>query len=64
MYTPAYFREEHLPVLHEAIRQTRLCSLVTLGGNGLEASHIPVLLDAEEAPNGTLYGHLSRANPQ
>lgn len=64
MYTPAHFREERLPVLHEAIGQTRLCNLVTLGRNGLEASHIPVLLEPEEGPNGTLYGHLARGNPQ
>lgn len=64
MYNPSHFREERLPVLHEAIRQTRLCSLVTLCSDGLEASHIPVLLEAEEGPNGTLYGHLARANQQ
>ncbi len=64
MYAPAHFREERLPVLHEAIGQARLCSLVTLGSEGLDASHIPVLLAAEEGPNGTLYGHLARGNAQ
>lgn len=64
MYNPSHFREERLPVLHEAIRQTRLCTLVTLGSDGLDASHIPVLLAADEGPNGTLYGHLARGNPQ
>lgn len=64
MYNPSHFREERLDVLHETIVQARLCSLVTLGSGGLDASHIPVLLEAGEGPNGTLYGHLARANPQ
>ncbi|WP_374311380.1 FMN-binding negative transcriptional regulator [Dongia sp.] len=64
MYAPAHFREERLSVLHEAIGQARLCSLVTLGSDGLDASHIPVLLAAAEGPNGTLYGHLARGNAQ
>lgn len=64
MYNPSHFREERLPVLHAAIRQTRLCSLVTLCSDGLEASHIPILLEAEEGAHGTLYGHLARTNPQ
>jgi transcriptional regulator len=64
MYNPSHFREERLDVLHQTITQARLCSLVTLGSDGLDASHIPVLLEAGEGPNGTLYGHLARGNPQ
>jgi len=64
MYNPSHFREERLDVLHGAIREARLCSLVTLGGDGLDASHIPVLLEAGEGAFGTLYGHLARGNPQ
>ena len=30
----------------------------------MEASHVPVLLDTARGPNGTLVGHISRANPQ
>lgn len=64
MYNPSHFREERLPVLHEAIRQARLCTLVTLGSAGLDASHIPVLLAEDEGESGTLYGHLARGNQQ
>ena len=64
MYLPKEFREERVPVLHEAIRQAALGTLVTLGANGLEASHVPMLLDTEPAPYGTLTGHLARANLQ
>jgi transcriptional regulator len=51
-------------VLHAAIRQTGLATLVTLGADGMEASHVPMLIDPEPAPFGTLVGHVSRANPQ
>ncbi len=61
---PPDFHEDRLSVLHAAIRQARLATLVTLGAEGPEASHLPLLLDAEEGPKGSLYGHLARANPQ
>ena len=64
MYLPRHFTEERVPVLHDAIRQARLGTLVTLGEAGLEASHVPMLIDPEPAPYGTLRGHVSRANPQ
>lgn len=64
MYVPPAFREDRLPVLHDAIRQSRLAHLVTLGGDGLEASHVPVMLDPDQGAYGTLLGHLARGNPQ
>lgn len=38
--------------------------MVSHGGAGLLASHLPVLLAREEGEFGTLYGHFARANPQ
>jgi transcriptional regulator len=35
-----------------------------LTADGLIASHVPMLLDPEPAPYGTLIGHLARPNPQ
>jgi transcriptional regulator len=64
MYLPKDFIEERVPVLHEAIRQARIGTLVTLGEAGLEASHVPMLIDPEPAPHGTLMGHIARTNPQ
>jgi transcriptional regulator len=64
MYLPAAFKEERVPVLHEAIRRIKVGQLVTLGSEGLEASPLPMLIDPEPGPFGTLYGHLARANPQ
>jgi transcriptional regulator len=64
MYVTPVFKEEDLPVLHDAIRQSGLATLVTLGAEGMEASHVPMLLDPEPAPFGTLHGHIARSNPQ
>ena len=35
---------------------------VTTGASGMEASHVPMLLDPEPAPFGTLHGHIARSN--
>ena len=64
MYTPRAFAIDDLSQLHELILATRLAILVTHGEQGLQASHVPVLLHREQGPNGTLYGHLAKANPQ
>ncbi len=64
MYLPQLFKEDRVAVLHDAIRASRLATLVTLAADGLIASHVPVLLDGEPAPYGTLHGHLARPNPQ
>ena len=64
MYIPPHFREDQVPVLHEAMRQAGLVTLVTFGEGGLEASHVPMLIDPQPAPLGTLYGHISIANKQ
>jgi transcriptional regulator len=64
MYTPRAFAIEDLSQLHELILATRLAILVSHGENGLQASHVPVLLHREQGEYGTLYGHLAKANPQ
>lgn len=63
MYLPPSFSEENLPVLHRAIGEARLATLVTNGAEGMIASHLPLVLDPSAGPNGTLYGHVARANP-
>ena len=64
MYLPNAFKEERVSVLHDAIHRAGLATLVSLTGEGLIASHVPLLIDPEPAPYGTLLGHLARANPQ
>lgn len=64
MYMPAHFQEDRAEVLHALIREHPLAVLVTLGAGGLFASHIPLEIDPEPAPFGTLRGHVARGNPQ
>lgn len=63
MYTPPAFRQNDLAQLHQQINACPLATLVTQGANGLQASHLPLLLAADEGEFGTLYGHFARANP-
>ena len=64
MYTPRAFALDDLPEIQQLIQHTRLAQLVTFGEHGLLASHLPLLLNPDEGANGTLYGHLAKANPQ
>ncbi|VVM69206.1 Protease synthase and sporulation protein PAI 2 [Pseudomonas fluorescens] len=64
MYTPSSFAIDDLQDLHQQILGTRLAVLVTHGDQGLQASHLPLLFSPDQGPNGTLYGHFARANPQ
>lgn len=63
MYLPKHFAETDIGVMHELMRAHPLATLVTQGADGLEANHIPLHLDAAAGPNGTLRGHVARANP-
>lgn len=64
MHRPSLFREDRLDVLHGLIRTHPLAQLVTAGGGGLDANPLPMLVDPEASPNGTLRGHLARGNGQ
>ncbi|MGI4857485.1 MAG: FMN-binding negative transcriptional regulator [Janthinobacterium lividum] len=63
MYIPPAFEENSLPRLHQTIDQARVAQFVTYGSTGLNATPLPLLLDASEGPHGVLYGHIARANP-
>jgi transcriptional regulator len=64
MYQPPHFRENRLEVQHALIRAQPLGLLVTAGPGGLQANHIPFLVEADGSPHGKLRAHLARANPQ
>jgi transcriptional regulator len=49
------FREDRPDVLHDAVRRIGFATLIT---QGLEANHLPMLLDGN-----VLRGHVARANP-
>ena len=63
MYQVAAFREERIDVMHALIRAHPLAVLVTSAGGTLEANHLPLLIDPLPSPQGTLRGHVARANP-
>jgi transcriptional regulator len=63
VYVPPHFAVENLAQLNEAIAQFPFATIVTNGEAGIVASHVPVLLDLEPAPYGTLLFHFARANP-
>ena len=64
MYTPPHNREKRISVMHAAIDQIRLGTLITAGAQGPIATHVPMFVKTDPAPNGTIFGHLARANSQ
>jgi len=64
MYLPAAFHDQDIERLQQQMQDCRLAIVVTHGDSGLQASHVPLLLDRGAGPFGTLRGHLARANPQ
>ena len=63
MYLPAHFAEPRLDELHRLIQAHPLGTLVSHGADGLDANHLPFLLDAQAGEAGTLLAHVARANP-
>jgi len=61
MYNPGHFRESDPTVLRDAVRSLGAGELITSGGDGPEATVIPLLI-SDEADRIT--GHLARANRQ
>lgn len=64
LYNPAQFKQDDVGALHDAIRAHGFGTLVTLGADGLEASHVPMMIEPAPGPYGTLIGHVAKANPQ
>jgi transcriptional regulator len=63
MYIPKYYREEDRQKLLAFLKQNNFAILVTFDGEKPVATHTPV--EVVETENGwTIYGHISRANPQ
>jgi len=62
MYRPPAFREDRLDVLHQAIRQNPLGVLFSGGPDGLQADHVPFIVEPGDGGFGTLKCHLAKAN--
>jgi transcriptional regulator len=63
MYVPKYHEDSDISVLHALIRSQPLGTWVTHSDGELLANHIPFLLDPSRGAQGTLIGHVARANP-
>lgn len=64
MYTANYNRNENVEEIREFIRTNSFGILVnTLNGKPW-ATHIPILLETNDAGQDVLVGHIARANPQ
>jgi transcriptional regulator len=63
MYLPSQFEEKRPETMHALMCEHPLGTLVTLGGAGLNANHIPFEVDAAQGEWGTLRAHVARANP-
>ncbi len=65
MYVPKHFSEEDLTVLQALMRANSFATLISMQEDGVPvATSLPVVLEAEPAPYGTLKAHLARGNPQ
>ena len=64
MYLPGVFAQTDLGTLHDFLDRHGFALLCSVGPGGTPfASHLPLLLDRRAGPNGTLRGHMARANP-
>ena len=63
MYIPPHVAEPRTEALHRLIQAHPLGALITHTANGLDANHVPFLIDAAQGPQGVLTAHVARANP-
>lgn len=63
MYVPKHFAQTDVASLHALVRAHSFATLVSVVDGELFATHVPLLLDADRGPFGTLVGHVARANP-
>ncbi len=63
MYVPEHFVEARAHELHRIVDEYPIGALVVAGPHGLDANHVPFLLDPEAGEHGVLLAHVARANP-
>jgi transcriptional regulator len=62
MYIPNSFAERDRETLFAFMEAYPLATLVTTSETGLFATHLPLLVNRDSGPMGTLFGHIARAN--
>lgn len=63
MYLKPEFAPRSPEEIFDLIRATTFATLVSVGAEGLVASHLAFLVDPQRGEHGTLRSHLARANP-
>ena len=62
LYVPPHFRVEDRATLVAFMRHNAFATVVSAGGTGMHASHLPLLVDVD-GDAVRLRGHFARANP-
>jgi transcriptional regulator len=63
MYTPKHFAVEDRAQQLQFMRDYGFASLVSRGGHGLTATHLPLAVEERNGGSVFLVGHVARANP-
>jgi transcriptional regulator len=63
MYVQSQFEEKRTEVMHQLIDSHSFGTLVTLGADGINANHMPFMLDHNAGEFGMLRAHVARNNP-
>jgi transcriptional regulator len=65
MYLPKHFEQTDAAAMAQLLAAHPLATLVWQSSTGLTAEHLPLMLDRgpHDGPQGTLRGHVARANP-
>jgi transcriptional regulator len=64
MYLPHHFAEDDTAALRQLMGRHDFALLVTTQDGAPFATHLPLLVEPDTGPHGTILGHMSRANPQ
>jgi transcriptional regulator len=62
MYLPPHFEETNPAAIAGLIAAHPLATLVSVGEDGINADHIPLLFDPDAGEKGRLIGHVARSN--
>ncbi|MDC0598668.1 FMN-binding negative transcriptional regulator [Gammaproteobacteria bacterium] len=63
MYIPKVNEEKNISILHALVTSHPLGTWVTHTHEGLIVNHIPFMINSTLGENGTLVGHVAKANP-
>lgn len=64
MYIPPAFQEEDPSAIAATMANYGFATLITVRGDCVNATHLPLLFDAHRGERGLITGHVARANPQ